>query len=240
MTKQKKPNKNAIISDDILDRFAKEAERIDHSFYLLFELILGTGIQLNKAIQLSVYDMVRACQDTSDFHVFMGEQIPEDLKPLLRDYAKGRPLNQPFFTKANGKAITRSMASHYMDRLSKCSSTIGVSSVAIRKSWQYKKMSSACEKDRAELRHRLSLFSNEAIANRLGIDEKYVQELSKSEPNPFDLSERTGPVFSRIEKINSSINPENIPDDTYAAALSQYLDDLTISAERFLNSIKSE
>ena len=82
-----------IKDSETLSKFKEALKNTDYKYYIMFEIGVGTGLQLQDILNFKNKDVT----DKDEITVEIGTKnikntfkIPEDLKAIIKDYTKGK------------------------------------------------------------------------------------------------------------------------------------------------------
>ena len=82
-----------IKDDTTLEKFKEKLREVDDKYYILFEIGVGTGLQLQEILKFKVKDIrgkdsIEACIGTKNIKRIF--KIPEELKKIIEEYTDGK------------------------------------------------------------------------------------------------------------------------------------------------------
>ena len=82
-----------IKDDETLEKFKEELRKVDDKYYILFEIGVGTGLQLQEILKFRNKDIrdkdtIEACIGTKNIRRTFN--IPKDLKEIIREFTEGK------------------------------------------------------------------------------------------------------------------------------------------------------
>ena len=82
-----------IKDDETLEKFKQELRKVDDKYYILFEIGVGTGLQLQEILKFRNKDIrdkdtIEACIGTKNIRRTFN--IPRDLKEIIREFTEGK------------------------------------------------------------------------------------------------------------------------------------------------------
>ncbi|MCI5900050.1 MAG: tyrosine-type recombinase/integrase [Lachnospiraceae bacterium] len=82
-----------IKDDTTLEKFKEKLREVDDKYYILFEIGVGTGLQLQEILKFKVKvirgkDSIEACIGTKNIKRIF--KIPEELKKIIEEYTDGK------------------------------------------------------------------------------------------------------------------------------------------------------
>lgn len=82
-----------IKDDETLEKFKQELRKVDDKYYILFEIGVGTGLQLQEILKFRNKDIrdkdtIEACIGTKNIRRTFN--IPKDLKEIIREFTEGK------------------------------------------------------------------------------------------------------------------------------------------------------
>ena len=82
-----------IKDDETLERFKQALRKVDDKYYILFEIGVGTGLQLQEVLKFKNKDIrgkdeIEACIGTKNIKRTF--KINKDLKKIILDYTEGK------------------------------------------------------------------------------------------------------------------------------------------------------
>lgn len=102
-----------IKDEEILKRYEDELKEVDVKYYIMFRIGIGTGLQVQDLLKLSVADV----KGKDSLTVYLGTRhikrtfhFEPDLKEELKDFTKGRHGATPLFGGTKEKPISREQA----------------------------------------------------------------------------------------------------------------------------------
>ena len=94
-----------IKDEKTLQEFKDRLKQIDQKYYIMFEIGVGTGMQLQDILKLKVKDIL----DKKELTVTIGTKgmkttfkIPKDLQDLIKEFTKGKPADSYVITGFTG------------------------------------------------------------------------------------------------------------------------------------------
>lgn len=135
-----------IKDDTTLEKFKEGLREADDKYYIMFEIGVGTGLQLQDILQFRNRDV----RDKDEITVTIGKKnttrtfrIPEDLKKIIRDYTEGKDPDAYLVTghASSPAALSREQAYRVFKSVGK---SVGINSIGaqtMRKTfaWRYYK-----------------------------------------------------------------------------------------------------
>lgn len=104
-----------IKDEETLEAFGEALKDIDQKYYILFELGIGTGLQLQDILAFKVKDV----KDKKEIHVKIGKhkqkitfKVPAKLQKEIKEFIKDRPSNEYLILghKTKNKPVSREQA----------------------------------------------------------------------------------------------------------------------------------
>ncbi|MEY8428533.1 tyrosine-type recombinase/integrase [Lachnospiraceae bacterium 46-15] len=82
-----------IKDDETLEKFKQELRKVDDKYYILFEIGVGTGLQLQEILKFRNKDIrdkdtIEACIGTKNIRRTFN--IPRELKEIIREFTEGK------------------------------------------------------------------------------------------------------------------------------------------------------
>jgi len=100
---------------ETLIAFREELKRTDYKYYIMFEIGVGTGLQLQDILTLKVKDVLGKDSITVTYGtkgISTTFNFPEDLQKIIADYCKGKDLDSYLIIghASTGKPVSREQA----------------------------------------------------------------------------------------------------------------------------------
>ena len=135
-----------IKDDTTLEKFKQKLREVDDKYYILFEIGVGTGLQLQEILKFKISDIrgkdsIEACIGTKNIkRVF---KIPEDLKKIIEKYTEGKDPESYLILGHSGSAapLSREQAYRVFKSVGKSMGLNAIGAQTMRKTfaWRYYK-----------------------------------------------------------------------------------------------------
>lgn len=83
-----------IKDEETLQKFKEELRKVDDKYYILFEIGVGTGMQLQEILKLKngdVRDQDRIEASIGTKNIMRVFTVPDELKKIIHEYTEGKP-----------------------------------------------------------------------------------------------------------------------------------------------------
>ncbi len=200
-----------IKDEDTLRRYENELKRQDIKYFIMFRLGVGTGLQVQDILKLSVADVKGKNSITvylGTKHVRRTYRFEPDLKKVLEEYLDGKEDSAPLFAGNRGKAVSREQAYR---ALKAAGEKLGIGSVGaqtMRKTfaWKYYKNTG----DIAYLTHLLNHASPSVTFRFIGEKPKVDVIATRLTPEENVRARRTlyedNSGITRMEYVKDAMN----------------------------------
>ncbi len=200
-----------IKDEDTLKRYEMELRELDEKYFIMFRLGVGTGLQVQELLKLSVKDV----RGKDSITVYLGTKkvkrsyrFEDDLKEAIDKYVEGKKDDDPLFLGHRNKAISREQAYRAMKAAGQKLGLGSVGAQTMRKTfaWKYYKNTG----DIAYLTHLLNHASPSVTFRFIGEKPKVDTIASIMTPEENVRARRGlfegGSGIVRMEKIKDTMN----------------------------------
>jgi integrase len=200
-----------IKDEETLRRYEEELMNLDKKYFIMFRLGVGTGLQVQELLKLSVGDV----RDKDTLTVYLGTKrvkrsyrFEPDLKAVIEEYTNGKEDCAPLFVGHRMRAISREQAYRAMKAAGQRLGLGSVGAQTMRKTfaWRYYKNTG----DIAYLTHLLNHASPSVTFRFIGEKPKVDTIASIMTPEENVRARRNlfegGSGFNRMEYIKDTMN----------------------------------
>ncbi len=200
-----------IKDEEVLRRYEAELMNLDKKYFIMFRLGVGTGLQVQELLKLSVGDV----RGKDSLTVYLGTKkvkrvyrFEKDLKDVIEEYTEGKPSEHPLFIGHRNRAISREQAYRAMKSAGQKLGLGSVGAQTMRKTfaWKYYKNTG----DIAYLTHLLNHASPSVTFRFIGEKPKVDTIASTMTPEENVRASRAlfedGSGITRIERIKDTMN----------------------------------
>ena len=135
-----------IKDDETLKEFKKRLKEMDYKYYIMFEIGVGTGLQLQDILKLKNKDLRGKSEITVEIgtkHIETTFKIPNELKDIITDYTEGKdPEAYVILGHASSPApLSREQAYRVLKSVGKAMGLNSIGAQTMRKTfaWRYYK-----------------------------------------------------------------------------------------------------
>ena len=135
-----------IKDDETLEKFKQELRKVDDKYYILFEIGVGTGLQLQEILKFKNKDIrgkdsIEACIGTKNIKRTFN--IPEELQKIIKDFTEGKD-PEAFLIQGHASsyaALSREQAYRVFKSVGKSMGLNSIGAQTMRKTfaWRYYK-----------------------------------------------------------------------------------------------------
>ncbi len=200
-----------IKDEETLKRYEMELMDLDEKYFIMFRLGVGTGLQVQELLKLSVKDV----RGKDSITVYLGTKkvkrsyrFEDDLKAAINQYVEGKEDDDPLFLGHRNKAISREQAYRAMKAAGQKLGLGSVGAQTMRKTfaWRYYKNTG----DIAYLTHLLNHASPSVTFRFIGEKPKVDTIASIMTPEENVRARRGlfegGNGITRMERIKDTMN----------------------------------
>lgn len=200
-----------IKDEETLKRYEMELMELDEKYFIMFRLGVGTGLQVQELLKLSVKDV----RGKDSLTVYLGTKkvkrtyrFEDDVKDVINKYTEGKDGNLPLFLGHKSKAISREQAYRAMKAAGQKLGLGSVGAQTMRKTfaWKYYKNTG----DIAYLTHLLNHASPSVTFRFIGEKPKVDTIASIMTPEENVRARRGlfegGAGVTRMERIKDTMN----------------------------------
>lgn len=200
-----------IKDEETLKRYEMELMELDEKYFIMFRLGVGTGLQVQELLKLSVKDV----RGKDSLTVYLGTKkvkrtyrFEDDVKDVINKYTEGKDGNLPLFLGHKSKAISREQAYRAMKAAGQKLGLGSVGAQTMRKTfaWKYYKNTG----DIAYLTHLLNHASPSVTFRFIGEKPKVDTIASIMTPEENVRARRGlfegGSGVTRMERIKDTMN----------------------------------
>lgn len=135
-----------IKDEETLEQFKQLLKKAGDKYYIMFEIGIGTGLQLQDILQLRINDIM----DKDSIQVHIGSKmitrtfiVPEEVKKVIKDYVKGKDSDAYLITGHMGskQPLSREQAYRVIKSVGKSMGLNSIGAQTMRKTfaWRYYK-----------------------------------------------------------------------------------------------------
>ena len=133
-----------IKDQDTLNSFKEELKKTDVKYYIMFEIGINTGMQLQDIIKLTIKDI----KDKNEISTEIGTKkikstfvFSDDFKKIVKEFCKDKDLNLPIVVGQKNKPIAREQAYRVFRAVGKRVGLASIGAQTMRKTfaWNYYK-----------------------------------------------------------------------------------------------------
>lgn len=135
-----------IKDEETLEKFKQKLKEVDDKYYILFEIGVGTGLQLQEILKFRIKDI----RGKEEIEAFIGTkgikrifQIPEELREVIRQYTEGKEQEAYLIQGHSGSdaALSREQAYRVFKSVGKSMGLNSIGAQTMRKTfaWRYYK-----------------------------------------------------------------------------------------------------
>ncbi len=200
-----------IKDEETLKRYEMELMNLDEKYFIMFRLGVGTGLQVQELLKLSVKDV----RGKDSITVYLGTKkvkrsyrFEDDLKAAIDQYVEGKDDDAPLFLGHRNKAISREQAYRAMKSAGQKLGLGSVGAQTMRKTfaWRYYKNTG----DIAYLTHLLNHASPSVTFRFIGEKPKVDTIASIMTPEENVRARRGlfegGNGITRMERVKDTMN----------------------------------
>ena len=239
-----------IKDDETLEKFKQELRKVDDKYYILFEIGVGTGLQLQEILKFRNKDIrdkdtIEACIGTKNIRRTFN--IPRDLKEIIREFTEGKDPDAFLIQghASSSTALSREQAYRVFKGVGKNMGLNSIGAQTMRKTfaWRYYKATN----DIYYLQNLLNHASPSITYRYIGEKPNVVVVLKKMTPEENERSryilykdgmgkKRIKELMDMLEYLNSELdNPTN--NDAFYGRVDCLLTEMEELADNFKHTV---
>ncbi len=235
-----------IKDDETLEKFKDKLREMDDKYYIMFEIGVGTGLQLQDILKLKNKDV----RGKESIEAIIGAknikrtfQIPEDLQKIIMEYTEGKDPDKYLILghSTSSSPLSREQAYRALKSAGKSIGLTSIGAQTMRKTfaWRYYKSTGDIYYLQNLLNHASPSITYRYIGEKPDID-VYLKKMTpeENERSRYILykdgegKKRIEALVSMLNEISAEIdNPSN--DDSYFGKVDCFLTEMEELAEDF-------